>query len=908
MPASILTTKLYVPPVRPERVARARLIQCLDESLQARHRLLLLCAPAGFGKTTLLSDWLSQRQLPAAWLSLDDHDNELARFWSHLIAALQTVYAGLGQEALQLLQAGQRLPDPVFLSPLLNEITAFAQGPTALEFLLILDDYHLILSPQIHDGMSFLLDHQPPNLRLAISTRADPPLPVFRLRARGQLTELRSGELRFTTDEAAAFLNQVMDLNLASADVEALENRTEGWIVGLQLAALALQGTSSLEGSEGVQDFIARFSGSHHYVLEYLTGEVVHRQPDPVKRFLLETSILERLSAPLCDAVTSRQGSGQMLADLQRRNLFIVPLDGEHRWLRYHQLFADLLANLLHRDLPADHVRELHRRASAWHEQQGLLDDAIHHTLQAQDFERAAALIEAAAQALLAQGRLTALIGWLEALPEASLHARPRLRLYLGWALHLCGRGEQAESVLLEARASLLALPPSPERSALRGELAALLTGIATLHQDPATVRREAREALAHLPLEDRISRSRVLMALGTAYAYEDQLEQAVETWRQARDLALEAANPFLATAAIEMLAGLQIYHQGELHGATRSLQQVLDLGTTPQGTQLPFTGTAHALLAEVYLEWNDLDAAAGLLDRAIELLERGGIGYGRVHTFCARARLAHARGQVEDAVQALHSAEEAVETHTLWHLVVHLASRRVRFALWLNDIEAAAHWAHNPQDILNCEPPGELPEYLREVQQISWARVHLARGDAAAALATLDGLEGQAQAAGRRAQAIETALLSALAWQAQGQSAAALESLERSLSWAEPEGYVRLFLEAGPGVIRLLRQAAARGIRLAYANRLLAASGAGEQEPLPMPLLPDTRPLVEPLTPRELEVLALICDGLSNREIADRLTVALNTVKKHTSHIYGKLGVTSRAQAMVQARSLGLC
>jgi LuxR family maltose regulon positive regulatory protein len=780
--------------------------------------------------------------------------------------------------------------------------------PSAPNFILVLDDYHLILSPQIHEGMSFLLEHQPPNLRLVISTRADPPLPVFRLRARGQLTELRSDELRFTTEEAATFLNQVMNLDLTSADVEALEARTEGWIVGLQLAALALQGTSSLQSGEGAQEFIARFSGSHHYVLEYLTGEVVHRQPDPVKRFLLETSILERLCAPLCDAVTDRPGSGQMLADLQRRNLFIVPLDRERRWLRYHQLFADLLANLLHRDLPADHVRELHRRASAWHEQQGSLDDAIHHALQAEDFERAAALIEAAAQALLAHGRLTTLLRWLEMLPEGSVRARPRLRLYQGWALHLCGRGEEARGILHDTRKDLLTLPPSPERAALRGELAALLTGIATLHQDAATVRREAQEALAHLPLGGHVSRSRVLMALGTAYAYEDQLEQAVETWQQARDLALEAANPFLATAAIEMLAGLQIYHRGQLHEATQTLQQSLDLGITPQGTQLPFAGTAHALLADVYLEWNDLDAAAGLLDRAIELLKRGGIGYGRVHTYCARARLARALGQVEDAVQALQSAAEAVEAHTLWHLVMHLASCRVRFALWLGDVEAAAQWAQDPQAILNCEPAGQLPEHLYEVQQISRARVHLTRGDATAALATLDGLEEQAQSAGRRAQAIEISLLTALAWQAQASSAEALESLERSLSWAEPEGYVRLFLEAGPDLIPLLRQAAARGIQPTYANRLLADFGADQQEALPVPLLPGTPSLVEPLTPRELEVLALVCDGLSNKEIAEQLTVALNTVKKHTSHIYGKLGVTSRAQAMVQARDLGLC
>jgi LuxR family maltose regulon positive regulatory protein len=499
----------------------------------------------------------------------------------------------------------------------------------------------------------------------------------------------------------------------------------------------------------------------------------------------------------------------------------------------------------------------------------------------------------------------------VSALPESLLQARPRLRLYYGWALNLSGDIVAAERVLQDTRAMLQNQPPSAETKGLRGWLAALMTGIATLREETATVIQEAQEALAHLPEEDHLSRARVYVALGTAYAYEDRVEEATQTWQQARDLALEAGNPFLATAAIEVLAGTQIYHQGRLRAGEQSLQQVLDLATTPDGKLLPFSGTSHALLAEIYLEWNDLETAAGYLETGIGLQQQGGIAYGLIHTFCARARLERALGNVEGAVQALQTAEQALKASPLSHMVLHLASCQVRLRLWLGDVETAARWAENDPAVIKREMPDTLPVFLREVQQISVARVYLARGETEQALATLEGLEEQAQAAGRLAQAIDICLLKALAWQAQGKSAAALEWFERSLSWAEPEGYVRLFLEAGTDVVPLLRRAAARGIGPRSADKLVAAFGVQERESAPTfhrERLPDAQSLTEPLTPRELDVLYLICDGLSNREIAERLTVTLNTVKKHSSHIYDKLGVGSRAQAIVKARELGLC
>ena len=904
---SLLTTKLFVPPPRPNQVARPRLIGRLEEGLRLGHRLIVLSAPAGSGKTTLLSHWIHQQDVDAGWLSLDAEDSEPTRFWRYVIAALQTLRQDLGQEALQAFGTAQPFAAQALVTSLLNDVAALAQSGSATPLVLVLDDYQHITTPAVHEALGFLLEHQPPNLYLVIATRADPPLPLFRLRARGQLTELRSADLRFTPGEASTFLNATMNLGLGPEEIQALEARTEGWIVGLQLAALALLSGSCLLGQAESADLSA-FIGSHRYVLEYLTEEVVRSLAEPVQHFLLWTSVLERLCGPLCDAVTGNVDGAAMLANLEGQNLFIVPLDAEQRWYRYHHLFGDLLSNLLRNELAPEEIRALHARASEWHERHGRPDGAIHHALQAHGFARAASLIEAEAQTMVAQGRLNTLSGWLEALPQDLLEERPQLLLYRGWALSLSGQPERAEQVLREAKATLYGLPASDEVHLLRGQLAVLLAGLATLREHPATVIREATEALDCLPETDLVSRGRVYVALGTAYAYEDRPQEATQTWQQARDLALEAGNPFLATAAIEMLAGTQIYHQGRLGAAAADLQRVLDLGAMKGGRHLPFTGTAHALLGEIHLERDDLDAAAAYLDKGIELLGQGGIGYGRVHTFCASARLARAREDAEGALEALQVAEQALAGHALWHMILHLAAYEVQLRLWLGDLEGAARWAEGDPTVIKRAMPETLPLYLGEVQQISRARLHLARQEPELALVALTGLGEQALGAGRMAQAIQIDLLRALAWQAQGESNAALTSLEQALAWAEPEGYVRLFLEAGPGVIPLLRKAASRDLRPRYAGRLLAAFGVDQRHAVSPVQAIEAQPLPEPLTPRELEVLRLICEGLSNRDIAEQLTVTLNTVKKHSSHIYGKLGVRSRAQAIVQAQQLGLC
>jgi LuxR family maltose regulon positive regulatory protein len=919
-------------------VPRPRLLQRLDEGPAQTRRLTLISAPAGFGKTTLLSAWTSEETSSIqnanskahpeqhrkvenrfSWLSLDEGDNDPARFWTYVVAALQTTQEGLGQATLDLLRAPQPPPLPALLTPLLNELAALPDRLT-----LILDDYHLISAPQIHEGVGFLLDGLPPNAHLVIATRADPPLPIFRLRARGQLTELRTDDLRFTPDEAATFLNSMMGLDLRPADVAALEARTEGWIVGLQLAALSLQGRAD------AREFISAFTGSHHYVLEYLTEEVVRCQSEPLRRFLMQTSILERLCGPLCDALRFDEGQtpggeqdGEaVLADLQQRNLFIVPLDDERRWYRYHHLFADLLGNLLRKEFPPEQIHELHRRASRWYEQHSSPDDAVRHALAARDYERAASLIEQAARTTMLHGRLNTLLCWLDALPEELLDARPRLRLHQGWAHSLSGRPAVAQQVLLEAKTTLQTLSPSAENDLLRGELAAMLAGIAVLREDTSRVFEEAEEALAYLPEEDLISRARTYVALGTAQAYDNQMETALQTWRRARDLALQAENPFLAAAAIEILAGTLIHHQGHLQEGAQALQEVLDLGIKPDGTRLPFTGTAHALLAEVYLERNDLDAATDYLEEGIRLVQQGGIGYSLASTYCTKARLCRAQGDVEGALEALRTAEAATGTHALCHFVIHLLACQVRTRLWLGDVETALQWAEGNAATVQGELPEPLPIFLREIQRVALARVYLARGEIERALATVEDVDHQAQAAGREARVIEIGLLRALAYQAQGNTDAAFASLQQSLRLSKPKGHIRLFVEEGQALRFLISEfrvwiegkPGQRRLR-DYVDRLLkafreAAGDDGQSIDLPDPSVVG-RPsfvLPEPLTNRELEVLRLICQGHSNQQICEALVVSLNTVKKHSSHIYGKLGVSSRAQAIIRAHELGLC
>jgi LuxR family maltose regulon positive regulatory protein len=883
MSRPLLKTKLFIPSLVSGFVARPSLSAELDAGLDKR--LSLVAAPAGFGKTTFISSWVRNIEYPVVWISLDEADNDPAVFWAYVVTGFQRALSDDGSNMGQI-TTDQLTPTKTTLTHLINSL-AENKG----KVILVLDDYHLISNPHIHEDLTFLIDNQPLSLHIVLITRADPPLPISRLRGRGLLTELRATDLRFTNEETTTFFNRIMGLELAPADIATLEERTEGWAIGLQLAAISMQ------GRQNISEFVDAFSGGHHYVLEYLTDEIVGKLSKARRVFLLKTSILRRMCGPLCDYILDTNDSSEVLADLQRENLFITSLDDEYYWYRYNHLFVDLLGNILRKEFSQDEIFALHRKASQWHQENGFHRDAIEHAMLAQDFEWAAGLMEKAASATMIDGRLTTLLRWVDSLPESLLGIRPRLRFYKAWALSLSGQPQTAETILLDAKSSLDCLPDSPDNLALRGELAALLTGIITYTNDPQRILQEAEEALTYLPEDSIIPHARVRIAQGTAYAYSDEFEGAIQLYQQARDLALRAKNPFLAAAAIEMIAGVQIFHLGQLHKAQRNLQQILALGKTQDGTYLAFTGTAHILLAETNLEWNNLEVASRYLAKGFELLQQGGIGYCLTHAYCTKARLMLSKGKIENANKALQSANQATQTSPLMHILVHNISCQVKLALYLGDNQTASKWAEGEKSVL----PDNLPIYLQEVLQISKARVYYAQGALDNSIEILDRILPHTEASGRLAHATEICLLKAIVFQEQGKSAAAIESLERSLSLSIPESYTRLYLEAGSPAKILLQSAKSKGIYPEYVHKILTSFDTQTA----LTKLPKRIAHLDRLTERECEILTLISVGYSNQQIANELVITLNTVKKHVSNIYDKLGVKNRAQAIAKGREL---
>ncbi len=854
MSVSILRTKLFIPTALPTLLPRPRLYQRLEAGLQSGRRLSLISAPAGSGKTTLLSGWIAQSRAQITWLSLDPDDNDPARFWAYLVAALQMVAPQVGQALVPPTQATS-------VTALLNDLSALPQP-----VVLILDDYHTISNPAIHKDITLLLEHQPPALHLIFATRVDPALPIARLRARGQLTELRAADLRFTPAEAAAFLNEKMGLNLTAPDMAALENRTEGWIVGLQLAALSLQSCAQ------PHDFVAAFTGSHHFVLEYLTEEILGRLPEALRDFLLQTSILDRLCGPLCQAVTGRSESEALLAQLKQSNLFTVALDDEQRWYRYHHLFADLLRHRLKQTLAIEQIGDLHRRASAWLEAEGAIGEAVHHAFEAQDLERVACLAEQAVQSSLLDSRLTTLLAWVKRLPATVVRAHPRLCIYQAWALFINGQFEPALHLVSETRRGLEGLAPSPENDRMRAELAALLGVVETL-------------------------------SAGFRSLFDGDLAQAVQFHYTARARALALGNLALAAVATEGLALAQ-YHQGQLRQTARLCQAVIDLGEQGQAAPLPLAAAGYIELAGVYLEWNDLEAVERCWQKGLELCQQGGDAPNLAEAYLVQSQLCQARGDRAGAFAALQQAEQSLPAGSYSVPNFNVAIRRIRLTLSAGQAAEAARLLHALGGAAGFGLARHaLPSSLHEVYQVLLARVCLAQHKPEEALALLEKAGAAAHAAHRLGRLIEIGLLTALAWQALGKLETALAALEQSLALAEPEGYLRLYLDEGAPLAALLQLARARGTATAYLRRLLA-------ELAPQPAAASPAPAAgrgEPLSPAELKVLRLIAAGCSNREISERLVIALNTVKRHTHQIYSKLDVQSRTQALLRARQLGL-
>ncbi len=924
-PYPILQTKLRIPPIRPELVSRPRLIERLNAGLN--RKLTLISAPAGFGKTTLVSAWVAAltpgpspsgrgEGVRAAWLSLDEGDNDPIRFLTYFIAALQTITANVGAGVLGTLHASQPQSPPTvsILTALLNEITTIPGN-----FILVLDDYHVIDAKPVDNVLTFLLEHLPPQMHLVIATREDPHLPLARLRARGQLTELRAADLRFTSSEAADFLNQVMGLNLSAEDIAALETRTEGWIAGLQLAAISMQ------GHQDAASFIKSFTGSHHFVLDYLMEEVLHQQTESVQTFLLRTSILDRMCGPLCDAVLPAPStSGQeTLEYLERTNLFIVPLDSERRWYRYHHLFADLLRQRL-RQAHLEQIPTLHSRASEWYEENSLPSDAIRHALAAEDFERAADLAELSWPDWNEPFQSIAWLGVAKALPEELVRARPVLSVLYAQAYLSAGKLEAAEARLLDAErwleptTGMSDRPEAPSTKmvvvdeeqfrSLPASLAAARAYYAMAIGDvPGTVK-YARRALDLLPERDHLRRASLTALLGLTYWAQGDLEAASRIFSDGLAGMQRAGDIPGAIGSTFVLADIRMT-LGHLHEAASTYERALKLATEfgkpmPSGAEDVYTG-----ISALHRERGDLEAAAQDLATSKKLGEQVELPDWQYRWCIAQARLKETLGDLDSALDLLDEAERLYVLTPLPN-VRPIAAMKARVWVRQGRLAEALGWARERGLSVDAGL-----SYLREFEHITLARVLIAQyesdqldGSIHEAVELLECLLQGAEEGGRTGSVIEILLLQALAHHAQGNIPRALDPLERALTLAEPEGYVRLFVDEGPPMARLLYEALSRRIAPDYVRRLLAAVPVAEPEQAHK-LAPKTHGTewVEPPSERELEVLQLIAEGLTNQEIASKLFLSLNTVKVHTRNIYSKLGAHHRAEAVARARALGI-
>lgn len=885
MPEPLLQTKLIIPPLRPQLVARPR----LDAKLRQAQKvpLALVSAPPGFGKTTAALSALSPLQAAGdvhlGWLSLAAEDDEPVRFWRYFVAALQRATAGsgprpLGEEALEALSGPQPPPAPSLLAPLLNQIAVRPQ-----DLLLVLEDNHLITHSEIYEGLAFLLEHAPPNLHLILLTRADPPLPLHRLRARAQLVEVRAHDLRFNREEATAFLREVMALSLDDAQIARLNDETEGWVSGLQLAALALQGP---DGAEAAQpDLVERLTLSNRYIAEYLAEEVVARQPVQIRQFLLQTAFLDRLCGSLCDAVTRREDGGRLLETLARRNLFIVPLgsapaDG-HTWYRYHQLFADLLQGQLRRQQPVQ-IPLLHRRAARWYEAHGELEAAIRHNFAGEAYAGVARLLEAYAPALAMAGRALTLERWLQQMPPRELSTLPRTNLAFSWALLLRGRYAEIDPYLRRAAAAI------GDDAPLRGEWHALNASLAGTQGRAADAVDHAQQALAEVGEEHPFVQALAHFALAGAKRELGNVPDAIAAYERAIPLCRAAR-----LAVPELLARAHLGFLYLIQGRLQRAEAVLRPALAGAGIQ-PVAAAARAALGLVLLEQDRLEEAGDQLQQALALAEQSGHNAAAVQSLLALSRLQRAQGDLSAARRTLASAAARVEEGVPGWVPPLLAAEQAH--LWL-DQQMLAPVTHLLAESEN--PAGAVRDVLEPVR----ARLLLAQQGPEAAQPLLDELLRRLEADGRQGRLVEALLLRVLVALALDEEEAATRDLERALALAEPEGMVRVFVEAGPPLATLLARREG-----AYARRLLAAfppdvqaaarASADKQE---VPALP------EPLTERETEVLHWMARGLTYQQIAGELVVSVNTVRHHVKGLYGKLQVNRRTQALEKARSLNL-
>jgi LuxR family transcriptional regulator, maltose regulon positive regulatory protein len=866
----VLTTKLYIPRVSHKTVLRPHLVGRLNDGLT--RRLILISAPAGCGKTTLVSEWIASSEHSAAWLSLDEGDNDLARFLTYFIAALQTIANHVGQGLLSVLQSPQLPPIDSLLTILLNDIATIQDN-----FLFVLDDYHVIEAGQVNDAITFLLTHLPSQMHLVMVTREDPHLPLARLRARGQLTELRIADLRFTPSETSEFLNEIMGLHLSGDNIAALEEHTEGWIAGLHLAAISMQGHSDVNG------FVRSFAGSHHFVMDFLVEEVLQQQPDYVQTFLLRTSILNRMSGSLCNAILLDTSGQETLEHLQRANLFILALDDDRRWFRYHHLFAQLLKQRLQQSIGSenteDFINELHIRASQWYEDNGLDLEAFHHAAAGKDIERVERLCDGKGIPLHLRGAVTAIVNWLASLPTSVLDARPSLWWRYAAMLLVIGQTTGVEEKL-DAAESILQRTGIVDRH-LIGRIATARAVLALTRYDVETMLIQSHRALEYLPAPNLSTRANVHWTLGLAHCYRGDRSAGRKALTEAISLSGKSGDTFITILATLALGNLEEMENNLYLAAEIYQQNLVMAGDQP----LQIVSESHLGMARVLYEWNDLDGAEQHAQKSLRLARQFDSVIDRFilsEVFLARVKLA--RRQVTDAAALLSRAERLARQRGFVHRIPEIAAAQVQVLLHQGDLAGANTLAH----------AHNLP--------LSRVRVLLARHDVVAALALLELLRQQTESNGLQDEQLKVMILQTVALYVNGERDRALQLLRDLIVLAEPGGFIRLFVDEGLPMVNLLSEASNADIKPDYVHRLLEAFEAENQRRTEI-----SQPLIEPLSRREIDVLYLIAQGFSNQEIGERLFLALDTVKGHNRRIFNKLQVQRRTEAVARARELGL-
>lgn len=910
---ALLATKLFIPPVRAGAVARPRLVEKLLPGLERPGCFALLSGPAGFGKTTLLSEFAAQSRQPVAWLSLDEGDNDPNRFWAYLIKACQTVFAGVGETALALLRAPQPGSEEALPTLLINDLAGQAQ-PLAL----ILDDYHAVQNPAIHTGILFLLDHLPDSIHLIVATRTDPPWPLARFRARSRMIEIREKDMRFTIDEAAAFFNRTMGLALSASALAALEERTEGWAAGLQLAALSMQGRSDAEA------FIRAFTGSNVYIAEYLLDEVLKRQPEEMQSFLLQTSILDRLNGGLCEAVTGAAGGEQKLKALQQANIFIIPLDDEGRWFRYHRLFADLLLARLQSSFPKTALQQLHQNAARWYEQQAMLAEAVEHSLAAADYTQAVRLLEPAALPMILQANVATVESWLQAVPDALIEKNARLNMAYAWLNLLRGMPHQAAPFI--ERLQIIFASADANDPALQAEWLAIQAEMLMAQGRAMESRDLAIQAQEMLPKLEVNARIMLYVTLAKAYQQTLDDERALQVFqmivqdaRQSGDLTFEV----LGTSA----QAQTVLRQGRLHRtfeiASEGIRRV-----EQSGLKLPFSATLYGELGQVYFHWNQLEQARAYLRRSMEISGKSGYSDPEIYYHLMLSKMYQMEGDLEGCAREMDQAGQLAKMTPPAMVRANLIAQQVRVYLESGQRAAAedllAGEGFSFRDGFTCTDlaPGapvtlEAGHVYNSALRVLLARAKYGQADLQPGIDLAGRVFAGELSSGHLPAALETLLLLSQMHGLLGDTLASQAAAARAVELAEPEGFLSPFMEEGQAAAEILAELAknnaGRGETSAWLQRITAAvSGlaeAGDEHGVPpaAAAAASQADLIEPLSARELEVLRLIAAGLSNREIADKLVITVSAVKKHSGNIYGKLNVNSRTQAVSRARQAGL-